>query len=270
MSRKDYYAILGLPKNASDDDIKKAFRKLASKYHPDKFQDGDPEKVQAEAKFKEAKEAYELLSDKDKREAYDNSSRNPFRHNTHTQEDADNFKDIFAQVFKERGFDFNDIHVHSPTASKPTLSVNISLAEAYTGKQIRVDAHTVIHIPRGILSGTKLYVNNRLYRVDVAKHPKFQRSNDDLLVDIEISAIEAMLGVNAVLEHLDSAMLQFTIPAGIQPGQIIRLANKGMKNPEFEKTGDLLVRINVKIPKELSDTDKASLKSITHRESINI
>lgn len=268
MSKKDYYGILGLSKDASEDDIKKAYRKLASKYHPDKFPEGEEAKV-AEEKFKEAKEAYELLSDKEKRAAYDRGSRNPFQHNTYTQEDADQFKDIFAQMFKERGFDFNDIHVHS-TASKPTLSVNISLTEAYTGKQIRVDSTTVINIPKGIRSGTKLYVNNRLYRVDVAKHPKFQRSNDDLLVDIEISAIEAMLGVNAVLEHLDSAMLQFTIPAGIQPGQVIRLANKGMKNPEFDKNGDLMVRVNVKIPKGLSDTEKASLKSITHRDSINI
>lgn len=266
MSRKDYYGILGLTKDASEDDIKKAYRKLAMKYHPDRNQEGDA-KV-AEEKFKEVKEAYETLSDTQKREAYDNGGRNPFQHNTYTREDAEAFKDIFAKVFTERGFDFDNIHVHS--ASKPTLSINISLVEAYTGKSIRVDANTVINIPKGIRTGTKLYVNGRLYRVDIAKHPKFQRSNDDLLVDVEISAVEAMIGVNAILEHLDSAMLQFAIPAGIQPGQVIRLANKGMKNPEIDKTGDLMVRINVKIPRGLSESELASLKAITHRDSINI
>jgi len=266
MSRKDYYGILGLPKDASEDDIKKAYRKLAMKYHPDRNQ-GDDSKV-AEEKFKEVKEAYEFLSDADKRAAYDRGASNPFQHNTYTQGDAEAFKDIFAQVFRERGFDFDNINVRS--ASKPILSINISLADAYVGKHIRVDSSTVINIPAGIRSGTKLFANNKLYKVDVAKHPKFQRSNDDLLVDVEINAVEAMLGVNAILEHLDSAMLQFAIPAGIQPGQIIRLANKGMKNPEADVRGDLLVRINVKIPKGLSDTEKASLKSITHRDSINI
>jgi DnaJ-class molecular chaperone len=266
MSKKDYYGILGLTKDASEDDIKKAYRKLAMKHHPDRNQGGDAK--EAEEKFKEVKEAYETLSDSQKRAAYDNGSRNPFQHNTYTQEDADHFKDIFAKVFAERGFDFDNIHVHS--ASKPTLSINISLAEAYTGKHIRVDANTVINIPKGIRSGTKLFVNGRLYRVDIAKHPKFQRSNDDLLVDVEINAIEAMLGVNAILEHLDSAMLQFTIPAGIQPGQVIRLANKVIKKPVFDMTGDLMVRINIKIPRGLSDTELASLKAITHRDSINI
>lgn len=265
MNKRDYYDVLGVPKTATEDDIKKSYRKLAMKYHPDRNQ-GDKA---SEEKFKEAKEAYEVLSDSQKRAAYDNP-HSGFERNTYTQHDAEVFKSMFEQAFHNKGFNFDDIFAHSSASSKPTLSVNISLADAYTGKQIRVDSGTVLNIPKGIRSGTKLFVNNKLYRIDVAKHHKFQRANDDLLVDVEISAIEAILGANAVLEHLDSAMLQFSIPAGIQPGQIIRLAGKGLRNPEIDKIGDLMVRINIKIPKGLSETEIASLKSITHRDSINI
>lgn len=265
MNKKDYYSILGLANNASSDDIKKAYRKLASKYHPDKFIEGIESKT-AEEKFKEIKEAYEILSDPQKRARYDSMGKNPFQHGTFHSGNTDSFRDIFSQIFNDHGF---DIHVNSP-ARKPTLSINISLIDAYTGKQVRVDSQTIINIPKGVRSGTKLFSNNQLYIIDVAKHCKFQRSNDDLLVDIEVSAIEAMLGVEVVLEHLDNTMLQFDIPSGIQPGQVIRLANKGMKNPEIDKNGDLMIRVNIKIPKDLSELEKSMLKNFSRRETINI
>jgi molecular chaperone DnaJ len=125
-------------------------------------------------------------------------------------------------------------------------------------------------VPKGVRSGTKFYVDGKFYRVDVQQHFKFKRSLDDLLVDIEISAIEAMLGIQASLEHLDEARLQFSIPPGIQPGQVVKLSGKGMKNPESDRYGDMLVRIAIRIPQNMSDSDKATLKNINHRDSINI
>jgi DnaJ-class molecular chaperone len=109
-----------------------------------------------------------------------------------------------------------------------------------------------------------------MYQVNVQTHPKFKRANDDLLVDVEIDAFEAMLGLEAFLEHLDRTKLQFRIPAGIQQGQIVKLSNKGMNNPETDKVGDLLVRCSIVIPRNLTEEQKGVLKKMSRRESINI
>lgn len=270
--KKDYYAILGLSKNASDDDIKKAYRKLASRYHPDKYQDSDPEKAKAEEKFKEAKEAYEVLSDPQKRSSYDSPTRDFDSWNFKSDDQkAKEFQEIFKTMFSRGDFEFDESSFHRTNrAATPTFGIHISLADAYTGKSVRVDANTVVNIPKGVRSGTKLYVNGKMFKVDVSQHPKFKRTNDDLLVDIEIGAIEAILGIEATLVHLDGTKLQFGIPAGIQPGQVIRLAGKGMKNPEFERNGDLHLRISIKIPKGLSETEIGILKTIARRETITI
>jgi len=79
-----------------------------------------------------------------------------------------------------------------------------------------------------------------------------------------------MLGVDAILDHLDGARLQFSIPAGIQPGQVVKLSGKGMKNPESDRFGDMLVRISVKIPQNIDEEAKAVLRNMSHRDSINI
>ena len=90
------------------------------------------------------------------------------------------------------------------------------------------------------------------------------------MIEINITAVEAMLGVEATLEHLDGNKLQFNIPAGIQSGQIVKLSRMGIKNPEMDTYGDLLVRIGVTIPKNLQEADKAILRSLAHRDSITI
>ncbi len=79
-----------------------------------------------------------------------------------------------------------------------------------------------------------------------------------------------MLGVEAMLEHLDSVKLQFAIPAGIQPGQIIKLSGKGMQNPETDRMGDMLIRVSVSTPRVLTEADRLALKTINHRNSIDI
>lgn len=280
MTKKDYYNILGLQKNASDDDIKKAYRKLASKYHPDKYQDGDSEKAEAEEKFKEAKEAYETLSDPARRSSYDSHGHSdPFTHSGYTHHtyggdiNEEQFRHIFETMFSRGDFNFGDGFFSqrgNQTQAKPIHSISISLADAFVGKSIKLDANTMVNIPKGVRSGTKLYANSKIFRIDVSQHPKFKRNNDDLLVDIEIDAIEAILGVDAVLEHLDGVKLKFTIPPGIQHGQVMRLSGKGMKNPELDKTGDLHIRIAIRIPKGLSDAEKSMLKTLPRRDIIDI
>jgi molecular chaperone DnaJ len=274
MSKRDYYEVLGLAKTASDDDIKTAYRKLASKYHPDKVQ-GDAEKAAVEVKFKEAKEAYETLSDAEKRSQYDAYGHNgpafsqPQGHQwTHTTMHPGNMDEMLKSFFT-RTHTFNE-GMFGQQPRQVIHIVNISLVDAYVGKSIRLDSKSTINIPRGVRSGTKFYADSKFYRVDIQPHYKFKRSNDDLLVDIEISAIEAMLGVDAELEHLDGAKLQFTIPAGIQPGQIVKLSNKGMKNPETDKIGDMMVRISITVPRDLAEAEKTVLKTLQRRESITI
>lgn len=268
MSKRDYYEILGLTKNASDDDIKTAYRKLAMKYHPDRNKE-----LGSEDKFKEAKEAYEVLSDGDKRAIYDqvgHSEQNPFAHrkpgNSHTWNfdpgDGDGLNNIFAELFKQ--------HSAARARSNPEILINISLKDAYLGKTIRYDSKITLNVPAGIRPGTKMFVDGKMFRIDVMLDQRFKRALDDLMVDVNISAIEAMLGIDAMLEHLDGAQFQFTIPAGIQSGQIVKLSKRGMKNPETNHVGDMLIRIGIFIPKDLSDSDKELLKSISHRESITI
>jgi molecular chaperone DnaJ len=273
MSKRDYYEILDLAKNASDDDIKKAYRKLASKYHPDKVQ-GEAEKALVEVKFKEAKEAYEHLSDPEKRTLYDhygfNEPRNPFAHGARTTSQSWNFEDIgdmqhvFEEIFKNnaaRGFTQARTNI-------PTI-LTISLQDAYIGCTIR-HGDTTIQVPKGIRTGTKLYVNGKMFQIDVRQDAKFKRALDDLMIEINITAVEAMLGIGATLETLDGNKLQFNIPEGIQSGQIVKLSKVGMKNPETGATGDLLVRINITIPKDLQESEKVILRNLSHRDSITI
>lgn len=284
MSKKDYYDVLGLAKNSTDEEIKKAYRQLASKFHPDKISgaDGSPEKKQAEEKFKEVGEAYETLSNPIKRQQYDlhgHGTQNHFGHGSTWSYDPETelrkaeqtaqFEEMIKRMFGQ------DIHFPNTgfghQQQRQTVHVvTVSLTDAYTGKSFKFDGHSTLNVPKGCRSGTKLFVDGKMYRIDVQQHHKFKRANDDLLVDVEIGAIEAILGVNAVLEHLDSVKLQFTIPPGIQNGQIVKLAGKGMKNPETDRYGDILVRISVSVPRTLTDVEKAVLKTVAHKDSIII
>jgi DnaJ-class molecular chaperone len=177
---------------------------------------------------------------------------------------------MFRSFFGNNQFHEGFFGQQPPKQHQSLHIVTISLVDAYIGKTFNLDSKTTIVVPRGTRSGTKFFVENKLYRVDVQPHSKFKRANDDLLVDIEISAIEAMLGVDAILEHLDGAKLQFTIPQGIQPGQIVKLSGKGMKNPEIDRCGDVLVRVTINIPRTLTEDQKTALKTLTRRNSINI
>jgi DnaJ-class molecular chaperone len=282
MSKRDYYEILGLPKNASDDDIKKAYRKMASKYHPDKIDgaEGSAEKITAEESFKEAKEAYECLSDSNTRAQYDQvghsgnwghrTNRNAhtwtFNEGGNAEEFSKMFNEIFANAGRHRA---NDIFGN--TRQQQTIGyITISLQDAYIGRTVTLDAKTTINLPRGVRDGARFFHNGKMYQVKVLHDDRFKRSNDDLLLDVIISAIEAMLGIAVTFTHLDGTTLQFSIPAGIQSGQIVKLSNKGMKNPELDRFGDLLVRVSVSIPKTLSEEEKTAIKTVDHRESINI
>lgn len=279
MSKRDYYDILGIAKNSSDDDIKKAYRKLAMKYHPDRNTDGD--KAAAEVKFKELQSAYECLSDPAKRDAYNKHGHQSTDPNfgqrstnqwTHTVDINEIFGNMFGGGHNPFGGMFNGGQPHQQTRREqaPRHQLNITLEDAFTGKSLRLPGNITINVPAGVRPGTKFIVEGAIYQIDIHPHAKFKRANDDLLIDVEITAIEAMLSVEAVLDHLDGSKLQFTIPAGIQNGQIVRLGSKGMKNPESDRVGDMMVRITVTTPKALTDEQKTFLRTMQHRDMLNI
>jgi len=271
MSKQDYYTILGLAKDADSMQIKSAYRKLASKYHPDKFPTESSEKNNATAKFREAKEAYETLSDPEKKAAHDNPSQR-FHNKTdwdgwNSNDDMDGVAKAFTEMFKHRPGNLDDFYT---TRTKQNLYViTISLQDAYIGRTITIDAATTIHLPKGIRTGTKLFNGGKMFRVDVLPDLKFKRSNDDLLIEVEITAIEAIFGINAKFVHLDGAEYEFEIPAGMQFGKIVKLNKKGMKNPETDQYGDMLVRVSITVPK-LSTEELELLKSVKRRETINL
>ena len=271
MNKRDYYEILGVAKNSPDEDIKKAYRKLAMKYHPDRNAEG---KEEAELKFKEVKEAYECLSDANKRAAYDmhghasTDPNNGFRSNSQYYHQDVNLHDLFGDMFGA-GHPFADMFNHTRQQQQRHV-FNMSLEDAYKGKQVRFPAGVSISVPAGVRSGTRFFAENVIYEINVLPHAKFKRANDDLLIDVEINAIEAMLGIEAQLDHLEGSKLQFSIPVGIQNGQIVRLSGRGMKNPENDKFGDLHIRISITTPRNLTTEQQAFLKTMQHRELLDI
>ena len=271
----DYYDILGVPKNSSPDDIKKAYRKLAAKHHPDRG--GDT------AKFQEIQAAYAVLSDPDKRAQYDNPQP---QFNFQGSGVPPGFEDIFSafggfgDFFGRRG----------PQQRNRTLNIQttISLEEALVGKNVIAtvklpsgkDQVLEVKIPAGVQDGTTLRLANigddsypNLPRGDihltvrVYQHPIFHRQGDDLLINLEITAIEAMLGKIKEVKTLDGRTLSIKINPGTQHGQVLAAHGYGMpkmSDPRF--TGRLLVQISIKIPTFLTEEQILKLKEIFNHE----
>jgi curved DNA-binding protein len=290
MEYKDYYKILGVERNASAEEIKKAFRKLAMKYHPDRNK-GNKE---AEESFKNINEANEVLSDPKKRARYDqlgnsysqwqNRGGNPgnFNWNDWTsnsgqgqQVDMNDFNDMFGGGFSDF---FSAIFGGMPTgARRQTRSsarpltyqqqVEITLDEAYRGalRTFQVDKRRIeVKIPVGAKTGTKVRVagggpaasagqNSDLYLVvKVLPDTRFVVDGDDLTTEVKLDLYTAVLGGTVKVFTL-AGDVNLTIPPGTQPGQIFRLTGRGMpllKSPQ--NFGNLYVRVKLEIPKNLS------------------
>ncbi len=294
MQYKDYYQTLGVNKNASTDEIKRAYRKLAMKYHPDR----NPGNKAAEEKFKDINEANEVLSDPKKRQRYDQlgnsyqdwqqrgGSDGSFRWEDWTTASASggtrvNMNDL-GDIFEEMGFSdfFNSIfggmggaggsrRTQTRSSPQPLIveqPVSISFLESYLGTQrlFQVGRNKIeVKIPGGAKTGTRVRVagagpqqgsrKSDIYLViDVKLDPRFERREDDLYTEAEIDLATAVLGGDATVAA-PSGNVVLKIPAGTQPGQVFRLAGKGMpllRQPGHH--GNLMVRAKVRIPKNLS------------------
>lgn len=271
----DYYETLGVAKDATQDDIKKAYRKLAQKYHPDRNQEEG-----AEDKFKELQKAYQTLKDPQTRAAYDNPQPQfggpggySFRtgDGVHVNVSGNGFDGMGIDEILDalHGGGFGGFGRRRQQPQRPMAKVTISLEEAYEGTK-RTLNNKEFSIPKGVRTGNKLAVDDFIIVVQVAGHPKFKRVNDDLITAVEVTAIEAMLGVDCTVTGLDGKTIKFKVPPGTQHGQTVRLGGKGMPNPEINYSGNLLVQVAVRIPSNLTDEEREAIMKLPRREIIDI
>jgi curved DNA-binding protein len=299
MAAKDYYEILGVGKNASDDELKRAFRKLAMKYHPDR----NPNKKEAEERFKEINEAYAVLSDKEKRKQYDMFGAEGFRQRF-TQEDifrGFDFDEILSGLFGGRGkrefrfggrggFDFGDIFGGYQNAGRMrqrgediVYEMTISLEEAAFGGEKRISYRTdgkteevSVKIPPGIPSGKKLRLAGKgtegrnggptgdLYlQISIMEHPTFKREGDDLIVEKEIPFSGAVLGTTIEVPTLEG-MKKVKIPQGTQSHTKLRLKGLGIPHFHGEGRGDEFVKVIVKVPRRVSERSKKMIEELAN------
>jgi curved DNA-binding protein len=296
MEYKDYYKVLGVDKSASQDDIKKAYRKLAIKYHPDKNQGNKA----AEEKFKEISEANEVLADPEKRKQYDklgsnwrnqaqsgqspNEGRGGYTYQTQDDRseffgDTGGFSDFFESFFgrgRGRQHDTGDYNFETPE-SDLSGRISISLEEAYHGTERFIDTGAEkikVKIKPGAYDNLKLRVKGKgqkgssgrsgdLYLiVNVETDPVYERKGDDLHTNVEVDVFKAMLGGKQELNTI-SGKISITLKEGTQNGKVVRLKGKGM--PVYSKTeefGDLYIKLNVKMPTQLTDEQKRLLKMV--------
>ena len=283
---KDYYSILGVERNADAATIKKAYRKLAQKYHPDK----NPDDKHAEDQFKQLTEAYAVLSDPEKKRQYDQFGDTGF-HQRFSQEDifrnvnmGDIFggfggEDLFSQLFGTR----SRTHTRRPPARGQDYSMQISIPFrlAVQGGERRIDYRSdgkveqiKVRIPPGIEQGAKLRVGGKgganpnggsagdLYlHIDIEPDPVFMREGSDLLVRAEIPFSGICLGTSIEVPTLDSPK-RVKVPAGMQPGQKIRLRGFGVGASGKQTAGDLYAIIEVAVPKHITAEQKELLKKL--------
>ena len=270
MAEKDYYEILGVKKTATDAELKKAYRELAKKYHPDKNK-GNKE---AENKFKEISEAYAVLSDSDKRAQYDRLGReafgpggaNPFdgfdfsqfmgaggrgrRTQTRTRPGGGmDFTDIFGDLFGGGGGGGGGFEMPQQEL-QAELTIDFRDAILGTTMSLSVNGESIrVKIPEGIRDGQKIRVPRKgqtiQITVHVRPHPFFERRGDDIYTDLPITIGEAIRGAEVEAPTLHGAV-RMRVPPGTQAGRTMRLSGKGVKKKSG--AGDHYCRIQIVIP----------------------
>jgi curved DNA-binding protein len=296
MEYHDYYKILGVERNSSTDEIKRAFRKLALKYHPDR----NPGDKQAEERFKEINEAYQVLSDSQKRARYDqlgadysqwqqngapgNYDWGRWTSGAGVQEvdlndlfGSGGFSDFFRSIFG--GMDIGQAMGGRSSRVAPAYQqpVGISLREAFTGttRTLQTDRRRVnVKIPAGVRTGTKIRVPaagpNRgnakasdIYLVvQVGEDLSFRREGDNLHAHVTIDIFKAILGGEVEVNTLSGKVI-LTIPPGTQPDQVFRVTGRGM--PVLKRNnahGDLFIEVKVQVPKDLTSKEKSLLEEV--------
>lgn len=261
---KDYYAVLGVERTATQEEIKKAYRRLARQYHPD----ANPGNKEAEERFKEIQEAYEVLGNPETRAKYDQlgsrwrdyerMQQGPFAGGGFTDFGAtggfEGFSDFFRMFFGE---DF----LSRQQAVEATLSVTLEELYRGTTKRVQVGGQTVeIPIKPGTLPTTRLRLRKKapgggdlLLRLEVQPHPRFSLQGKDLHAPLEVPLYAAVLGGPVEFVHLGGQRLRINLPPETPNGHTLQLRGKGWPTAP---AGDLYLTVQVQLPRNLTAKEK--------------
>ncbi|MDY3981602.1 MAG: DnaJ C-terminal domain-containing protein [Paraeggerthella sp.] len=296
----DYYKTLGVPRTATADEIKKAFRKLARTHHPDAGGD--------EAKFKEINEAYEVLSDDKKRKLYDQYGT---ANENHIPQGwgggAVNVEDIFgggaggfgswADILESirhgegafgSDWDFNGSGFGGARQPRPrkgqdmNVTLNVTFDEAFSGAEKRVTVRVpgrgesetlTVKIPAGAVDGGRLRFKGKggpgenggasgdlLITTKIDEHPYYSRKGADVLMDVPVSVAEAALGASVVVPMPDGTKVRVKVPAGTQDDTVLTVRGKGAPKVKGEGSGDLKIAVKVLVPKEMNEGQKKAME----------
>lgn len=302
---KDYYELLGVKRGASEEEIRRAYRKLARKYHPDVNKEPG-----AEDRFKEISEAYEVLRDPEKRERYDRLGQNwragqdvsgapgfeeffgqggGFGDNVRVDFGDGEFSDFFESLFGgRRGARGTGFEGFATRGSDHEAVLELSLEEAAAGGKRRVsmaDGRSYdVNIPAGVRNGQRIRLageggegrqggpsGDLFLRVRIKPHPHFRLEGADLHVDVPVTPWEAALGATVPVRTLGGSA-QVRVPAGSSSGRRLRLRGQGMPGPR-DGRGDLYATVQIIVPKHLSEKERelfeqlAKVSSFDPRES---
>jgi curved DNA-binding protein len=283
MKYKDYYKILGLQRGASEDEVKKAYRKLARKYHPDVSKEAN-----AKERFQEVSEAYETLRDKEKRAAYD--SLGSFRPGQDFRPPPDWFDRFGAGRTEDlRGVDLSELFESMGIFGRAgrrsrgafpgedyEVAVRLTLEEAFRGaeRNVQLDGRSfTARIPRGATDGQRLRLRGKggpgvnggpagdLYlQIALEPHALYRASGHDLEIEVPLAPWEAALGAQVEVPTLEGRVTM-KVPPGSRAGQKLRLAGKGLPKPGGG-AGDLYAALTIAVPATLTEREKALFEEL--------
>lgn len=253
----DHYATLGVSRTATQDEIKRAFRKLASQHHPDKG--GDT------AKFQQIQAAYDVLGDEAKRAAYDNPQP---QFSGFSFQQGQNINDIFSQMFGGQS-PFG----HRQRSNHVRMTLWIRLEDAVRGGKKTVSVSTTagtntvdLEIPMGIDDGDNVSYGgiapggmDLVVQYRIQPDSKFRRQDLNLHTEISVSIWDLLIGGDTVITDILGTQMSMNIPAGTQPGTIMRIRFRGVRN-RVGQQGDLMIRINAEIPKNIAPEIVAAIQ----------
>jgi curved DNA-binding protein len=293
---RDYYETLGVERDASNEDIRKAYRQLARKYHPDVNKDAG-----ADDRFKEISEAYEVLRDPDKRARYDKLGANWKAGQDVSQAagfgdgvrvefgggDGADFSDFFSDLFGggiggggggRRGSIFDSFGESRVRDREAVLELSLEEAAAGGHRRLSIDDREFeVDIPPGVRDGQRLRVRggatgeadagDLLLLVRIRRHRRFRVKGDDLFVDLAVSPWEAALGANVPVRTLTGSV-QLSVPPGSSSGRRLRLRGEGLPKASGG-VGDLYAVVSIKVPKKLTATERKLFQQLRDKSKFD-
>jgi len=286
VNKRDYYEVLGLSKTASADEIKRAYRKLALEWHPDRNKS-----VNATEKFKEINEAFEVLHDEKKRQTYDQfghagvSGQSPFGGAggqqgpfSYTYSGSGNINDIFDQfgfgggqggqvdpfdIF-ESFFGFRSPYSGRQQKRRNVYQLNLTFEEAARGveKEFVIQGHNrKVKIPAGVDTGNRIRFEEFDIQVEVAPSKMYRREGQDIYIEQKVHYVDAILGATLMVPTLEKNV-RISVKPGTQPNTIIRLKGFGLPHPNSRNKGDLYVVVKVEIPSNITHQQRKLLEEL--------